>query len=125
MTKRSAHGLEAELLGHIGEEAFIRLAEAFGGTRVSIPRADRLGPDHDLVHAVGHEAAVALSKPYAGIYIRVPLARERLARHYRLHGMSNAKIARKLRITETGVDKLFGRMPDKPAKGGEQLDLFA
>jgi hypothetical protein len=43
--------------------------------------------------------------------------------------MSNAAIARKLGITENGVEKLFGReqdLPDRPgsAKHDRQLNLF-
>jgi len=47
----------------------------------------------------------------------VPLARELRARHYRERGSSNAEIALKLGMSETGVNRLFKAMPDKPVKG--------
>lgn len=112
-----------ELLTLIGEAAFIRLAESFGGTRLYVPT--RLPDDHEIIRAVGPKAAALLVERLAPDTIRVPLARETLARHYRAEGQSNAQIARALRITETGVDKLFQRLPDAPLKGSNQLDLFA
>jgi hypothetical protein len=116
--------LAPELAELIGERAYVRLAEEFGGTRLYVPAT--IGPDHDIAKVVGLSAARILSERLGGAAtIRVPLAREARARQYRAAGWSNAKIARALGITETGVDKLFGRMPDAPAKGSNQLDLFA
>ncbi len=119
MTSRSGPELE-ELLG---ETALVRLAEAFGGTRLYVPAT--MKPEHEIVRVIGMDAAVLLSKRLGGAAtIRVPLARELRARHYRATGKSNAQIARALGITETGVDKLVARMTDAPAKGSAQLDLF-
>ncbi|TIV64899.1 MAG: hypothetical protein E5V89_28895 [Mesorhizobium sp.] len=115
----------AELLGLLGADAFLRLAEEYGGTRLYIPRS---GDTTDLAKQLGAKAACKLGERYAGTYIRVPLAREHRARHYRQIGQSNAEIARRLGMTETGVDKVFGRMPGKPVKGSHdprQIDLFS
>lgn len=118
MTSRP--GPELERL--IGEEALVRLAEAFGGTRLFVPV--KMSSAHDIAKAVGIDAALKLSERLAPDVIRVPLAREARARHYRAAGRSNAQIARALGITESGVDKLFQRMPDVPRKGSGQLKLL-
>lgn len=120
MTRRPSPELEAL----IGEAALIRLAEAFGGTRLYVPAT--MKADHDIVRAIGTQAAAILSDRLGGAAtIRVPLAREQRARHYRAQGKSNAQIARALGVTESGIDKLIARMANAPAKGSAQLDLFA
>lgn len=63
-----------------------------------------------LVEAVGEVAAQKLIDRYASSYLRVPMAREIRAAHYRAKGMSNPKIAVRLGMTETGLDKLFSRI---------------
>lgn len=109
-----------ELQTLIGVKAFVRLAEAFGGTRLYVPTS--IDPNHEIVIAIGEDAARKLVERLAPDVIKVPLARELRARHYRANGQSNAQIARRLGITETGVERLFQRMPDKPVKGS-QLNL--
>ncbi|MFN3676183.1 MAG: hypothetical protein ACK4TC_09400 [Sphingomonas pseudosanguinis] len=110
-----------ELVELIGEAAFVRLAEAFGGTRLYIP--NKLTPDHEIVEAVGKDAAILLVERFAPDQLKVPLAREIRARHYRARGWSNTRIARALGITERGVERLFHRVPDD-AKSSPQLDMF-
>ncbi len=110
-----------ELATLIGEDAFVRLAEAFGGTRLYVPIS--INADHEIAKAVGLDAAERLVERLAPDVIKVPLARELRARHYRAAGHSNAQIARKIGITESGVEGLFRRMPNPPVKGG-QLTLF-
>lgn len=120
---RLTHHLRAIL----GDEGFIRFVQALGGTRVYV--SWKLGDDSDIVQAVGRTAADKLSREMAPATIRVPLARRERALYYRNAGLSDAKIARKLGITENGVGKLFRReagLPDRPgsAKNPSQLDLF-
>ncbi len=112
-----------ELVALIGEKALVRLAEAFGGTRLYVPA--NMPADHAIVRAIGVDAAGRLSERLAPDVVRVPLAKDLRARHYRAAGRSNAQIASALGMTETGVEKLFRRMPDAPKKGSDQLDLFA
>ncbi len=115
----SEERLTAELAALIGENGLVALAEAAGGTRLYVPAA---GP----VAGLDAAASAALSRRFAGSTLRVPLARSLRARQYRAAGQSNAAIARKLGLTETGVDKLFARMADRPAKGDpRQSDLFS
>lgn len=114
-----------ELLDLLGPDDFLRLVEAHGGTRLYVPRTDN---GSALPDEIGLEAVEKLQALRAGEWIRVPLAREWRARQYRANGLSNAKIAVKLGLTETGVNKLFFRMEDKPAKGSapdpRQMNLF-
>lgn len=134
--------LEATLLAQIGDDAFQKLVEAFAGTRLYVPRSDTRGvkrgsnapawltnalprrvSKRQLQRIVGKDAADILARHYAGSYLRVPLAREWRARLYRSQGCSNAQVALKLGMTETGVEKMWKRMDNVPVKGG-QLDLF-
>jgi hypothetical protein len=115
--------LSNELLAMLGEDGFVQLTQAFGGTRLYLPY--KLDEEHEIAVAVGIDRARRLSRRYAPAVLRIPLAREHRALHYRGQGLSNAEIARKLGITESGVDKLFLRRPDAPAKGSaSQLSLF-
>jgi DNA-binding transcriptional regulator LsrR (DeoR family) len=119
----SEAALSAELKKLLGLDDFVRLAEAYGGTRLFVPARDA---ETKLARTLGQAVAARLAERYAGTYLRVPLAREERARQYRQRNASNAEIARRLGITESGVDKLFSRMADKPAKGVDprQGNLF-
>lgn len=109
-----------ELETLIGEEAYIRLAEAFGGTPLYIPK--RLDEDHEIAKAIGIDAARKLVDRLAPDVVMVPLAREARALHYRATGDSNTQIARKLGMSISGVERLFSRRPDAPAKVTRQDD---
>lgn len=113
--------LTASLIALLGERDFIALCEGFGGRRLYIPPT--IPDDHAIVEAIGREAANRITKWYAPAQIRVPLARNIRARHYRAQGLTNGEIATKLGMTETGVDKIFDRMENPPAKGSGQLSL--
>lgn len=119
--------LTIHLRAVLGEEGFVLFCQGLGGTRVYVPYTMR--DENEIVRAVGREAAEKLSRALAPATIRVPLARRDRALWYRAAGLSNAQIARKLGITESGVIKLFGReadLPDRPgkAKSTGQLTLF-
>jgi len=119
--------LTIQLQGILGMEGYVRFCEALGGTRVYVSYSFR--DDSEVVQAVGRIMADKLSRAMAPATIRVPLARRERALSYRAVGMSNAAIARKLGITENGVEKLFGReqdLPERPgsAKHDRQLNLF-
>lgn len=119
--------LLTHLRGVLGEEGFVLFCQALGGTRVYVPYS--LRDDNDIVAAVGRPLAEKLSRALAPATIRVPLARRERALYWRAHGLSNAAVARKLGITESGVNRLFGReqdLPDKPGSGRPpaQFTLF-
>lgn len=106
---------QEELLALIGEDAFIALAENFGGRRLYVP--GRLPADHEISRAIGADAALRLSERISPDVIKVPLARELRARQYRAYGLSHGEIATRLGITETAVEKIFRRMDKPPSKG--------
>jgi len=119
--------LTSHLRAVLGEEAFVRLCQALGGTRLYVPY--KLPDGHDLVAAIGREAAERLSRAFAPALISLPLARRERALFYRARGLSNARIALKLGLTERGVSRLFSReadLPERPAKGinADQLSLL-
>jgi hypothetical protein len=126
-----AGALTRHLRAILGDEHFVLLCQELGGTRVYIPYTMR--DDNEIVAAIGRDAADKLSRAMAPATIRVPLARRERALYFRAKDFSNAQIARKLGITESGVNKLFSRMvengddlPDRPgrAKHPSQLDLL-
>lgn len=116
--------LSDELIALLGEPDFVRLVEAYGGIRLYVPVG---ATATQLSEALGETVAARLATRYACCHIRVPLARDLRARHYREAGLSNAEIARKLGITESGVVKLFGRTPKQYRRkraDPRQIDLF-
>ena len=105
--------LSTDILDLIGEGPFIALAETLGGVRHYIPHHLKRGEKPTmLVEAIGEEAASKMRSRFGGDYLRIPLAREIRAVRYRSEGLSNRKIARRLGITETAVDKIFERSRD-------------
>ena len=114
----------AELLEILGEDGLVRLAEEYAGLRLYVPsNCDR----SELTEKVGIEIASKLARHYGNDRIKVPLIRDIRARRFRDLGLSNAQIARKLGITETGVEKLFQRSPVKyrtKKSDDRQIDLF-
>lgn len=119
--------LTAELMNALGEDGFFLLVEAHAGTRLYIPgNIDR----SELPAAIGADNAAKLSRLFPGGYIRVPLARTFRALRYRQSGASNADVARRLGLTESGVEQLFSRArkvdPDKVRRPRDprQTDLF-
>lgn len=123
MSDAVSEALVPELLGLLGEPAFVAFVQSFGGRRLYVPGA--IAADHEIAAVVGESAATRLSSRYAPSTIRVPLARMIRARHYRANGRSNGQIATLLGVTETAVDKMFRRMEKPPLKGSaSQLSLF-
>lgn len=103
----------------IGKSAYLALVEHYGGTRLFVPKT----PERSVLSdAIGDEAAAKLAQAYAAEYIKVPLDRELRARHYKNDGLSNAAIARRLGITESGVERLFKRI--RASAPSDQLSLF-
>ena len=99
--------LTDQLKDILGEEAFALMAQELGGTRVYVP--SRLSDDNEIVQAIGRASAEKLSRALSAATIRMPLAREERALYWRGQGLSNSRIARKLGITEGGIDRLFAR----------------
>lgn len=102
----------------IGIASATALVEHFGGRTVYVGSNHRDG--RHIIAAIGIDAACKLRDRYGGICIRVPLLREQRVRRYREAGMSAAKIATRLCMTENGVEKALKRLRDqgqlKPAE---------
>lgn len=111
--------LTDELHDALGVVGFLVLTEVYGGLRLFVPN-DNLRSA--LGEQIGEDNARRLAKLYGGSYIRVPLAREFRARIYRNAGAKNGEIARKLGLTETGVEKLFRRSEKKLGGKGQKKD---
>lgn len=105
---KHAPSLSDDLLELLGEECFVKLCQAFGGTRLYVPYSVRDG--HEIIQAIGVEGARKLVRRFSPATIRAPLSRRTRAVFYRRQGLSNRKIARLLGIGETGVEKLFQRL---------------
>lgn len=86
----------------------VALAEAFGGTRVYVPK--NIGASHPIAEAIGIVAAQALLGRIGNENVRIPLARDLRARYYCNAGVSLAQIARRLGMSEVGVQRLLKRI---------------
>ena len=118
---KAEHHLSRHLLQILGEADFVRLCQELGGTRVYVPYKCE---GSELAEAIGLQACEKLSRALAPATIRVPLARRERAMFYRAQALSNAKIARKLGITETGVNRIFAGETDLPERPSRQLRLL-
>lgn len=107
-----------ELLGQVveisGEEAAIRLADRYGGTRMYVPSREHLDERHPLVVLVGKEAAEAISERWAGLHLEVPLGSDvtRLLRNLEIKRMSDShrsagSIARRFGMTRRSVLRIL------------------
>lgn len=114
--------LSEALLALLGEAAFLRFVETFGGLRLYIPTYD---PHRKIADAIGADAADKLISAYGRAHIYVPLARELRAQHYRSCGLTHQDIARRLGITESGVERLLKRTGRRERQANaNQLNLF-
>ncbi len=117
-----------EVADKFGIDPALRLAEAFGGQQVKLPRRARI--DHTLARRVGLGVHAWLVEHYGGERITIPMgprhpdkvrAAHRLAEVARLtaQGISTAEIARRLVIHERHVRDLRARAADD----GRQMKL--
>lgn len=123
------HGstLVRDLQACLGMDGFVQLCQELGGLRIYVPY--RLKDDSELVQVLGRELAEKFVRKFAPATIRVPLAKRVRALHFRAQGLSDPQIARKMKITESGVKSLFKcewDLPERPGrdKRSPQLDLF-
>jgi len=118
----------ADLAEIIGLGAALRLAEAYGGTEIYVPRTP--GPDHPVAQVIGLEAARRLGEylgtPTSGGRIEVPkgdaLSRSRRNRAIVaavVQGASKQQVARQHGLTTRWVRRLCNGDTDD-----RQPDLF-
>ncbi|MCY1668612.1 hypothetical protein [Rhizobium sp. SL86] len=91
----------------LGAKAYYLLIEHHGGTRLYVPQNV---DGSEILRALDYDDALKLSKLYGGSCIRVPLDRECLAANYFEQGLTVRQVAIRLRVTETGADKLKARI---------------
>jgi DNA-binding NarL/FixJ family response regulator len=91
----------AWLSQHQAPPALLALIEAFGGTRIYVPKAPNQASP--LVQAIGREAAAKLAAAHGGDELKIPIARHWQVRCLKGQGLSYREIARRLRITEDAV----------------------
>jgi hypothetical protein len=120
----------------IGEELAMKLAVAYGGGRLYIPKTAQEG--RRIVEVIGERATEQLAKQYGGVSFEVPL--ERGKRERIIHMSTNAnppavsEIARRVGCTERHVYqvrreyRIRGGLPPIATDEIEdktQLDIFA
>lgn len=118
MTPPPAPAELAFLTDVIGAEATLALIEAFAGTRVYVPSRVRVhGP---LAKAVGQEAAAALADVHGGCYIVPPAAKRWRTSVYRERGLSYAKIALRIGVSEHTVWRYLASAVGTRASSGQK-----
>lgn len=94
----------SEFAAVIGEDAALRLAVAFGGRQLYIPKNAPAGSE--LVEAIGESAATKLAQRWGGVHFAMPLERGKRARIVELSNadeLSVGEIARLVGCTERHV----------------------
>lgn len=79
-------GILGEIAEHIGREAALALAQAYGGRTIYLPA--RMAPDHEIAQAIGYEAALSLVHAYGRGDFLVPMGP---TGHYVASRMETAK----------------------------------
>lgn len=101
---------------HLPPPALLALIEAFGGTRIYVPKSPNQASP--LVQAIGRDAAALLAAAHGGDELNIPIARHWQVRCLKAQGLSYSQIALRLRITENSVwghlraAKLTNAQPD-------------
>ena len=102
----------------LGQGAFLRLLEAHGGTRVSIPA--KVGEFDPLAVLLSLKAARRLVLAYGPAEIKLPLCKHWRARLLRQQGHSYSEIGRRLMMNEQNVYRMLrspaGRASDPSAR---------
>ena len=97
-----------QIIDLIGESDALLLFEEFGGLRLYIPN---VRPEaSNLCSVITQEAVEKLTQEWGGNYIKLPLAREFMAVRYLSEGRSVRYIAKRLGLTESGVNRMFQRI---------------
>lgn len=109
--------LERQIIDLLGEDEAHTFFEHYGGTRIYIPDMSR-GMSR-MKERLKAESLDRLAAEFGRDFIRCPLSREFLCRNYVRQGLSIRKIARLLRITETGVLKMVNRLKEAGVLNGE------
>ncbi len=104
-----------DLLEAVGTEAALKLAIAFGGRRVPVPR--NANKASKIMPVIGREPTERLVAAFGGLSLVLPIAHARLAAAHRLRrqGLSIDAIAGQLWMSRAGVKNLLRRTPPPDA----------
>ncbi len=111
----------------LGVDDAVRFLLHFGGAELTISLNPR---DGELVEVLGIEAARALADLSARTALprRIPTAKPWLARVLKSQGLSHAKIARRLHVSDVTVRRFIAGMSERGATDApdtsDQLTLF-
>lgn len=103
----AAPPIVAELIGVIGEAAYLKLEDRLGGAQIYVPRAP--GPDHAITHAVGPAVAALIGDYMHGQQLLLPVGNWRRAQGKRgqiiamAETMNGDQIAARLKIARSWV----------------------
>lgn len=104
-------GMFQEVTQLIGQEAAVKLAAQYGGTRLYIPAT--IKPEHDLCQLLGQVAAQQLAEEFCGLTLEIPRdvdsqirQRNKLIMTDRAAGMTQRQLALKYRLTERTIRKI-------------------
>lgn len=104
----------AEIASVIGDEATLRLAEHFGGTRIYVPQ--KIGAHHPIAVAIGMDAAKLLSEHFFGVRFDLPLRQGQREKVCRLKKdqprLTHAEIALKVGVNERSVYRWLAQASD-------------
>ncbi len=104
-----------DLLEAVGTEAALKLAIAFGGRRVPVPR--NANKASKIMPVIGREPTERLVAAFGGISLVLPVAHARLAAAHRLRrqGLSIDAIAAQLWMSRSGIKNLLRQTPPPDA----------
>ena len=110
-----ASPLQTEVAAVIGDEAAARLAAAFCGRDVYVPRDP--GPDHPVALAIGIDKARLLGEYFFATKLSFPVgpAKRQAIRALRAQGLDNREIARRLWVTDRFVRMVVAESADAEA----------
>ncbi|GAB0119459.1 sigma factor-like helix-turn-helix DNA-binding protein [Acidisoma sp. 7E03] len=91
-----------------GENAALAVIEEFAGTRTYITESPEKGVSA-VVAKFDQSAAAELSREYGGIYMRIPSCKPWRVQVLREQGLSHSKIARRLGIDVSSVERILQR----------------
>lgn len=118
----AASPIEAEVAAVIGDEAAARLAAAFCGRPLYVPRNP--GPDHPVTAAIGQDKAALLGSYFYRTKLEFPVgaAKRAAIRAMKARGLCNRDIAARLLVTDRFVRQVLAEAND--AEADWQQGLF-
>lgn len=93
------------LLELVGEDATVKLLEAYGGTRPTVPKF--FPAQHPMMDLLGEYDFKILHQYFGGCVLHLPLAKRWRLAIYRRRGLKTKEIARRTGYTERAVARII------------------